>query len=431
MAADLGGNCCADLEERIAELEATTVRKGNRKVSLTVSGHVHEHIMFWDDGGERNAYVMTGPTPTRFRFLGQAKVTSEVTAGFLLEIGAYASLGGGNAAGTVANAGPDATNDDGNAAGPFQVRHSAWWLQHKDLGKVWLGQTSSATDSITEINLANTGHFADGSVSPINIGAFAPRVAGTGANNPLGRTAVLWFGGDVQQQVGEITRTNVIKYETPTIAGFIASAAFGEDDLWDVALRYAGEFSGVKLAAGIGYSEFTDGNIAGATTLNRGCISATAVAGLGSDVKCNQLGLSASVMHVATGLYVKGSYGRRKDDNRKIVFGADAESTDTMWYLQGGIEQKWLSFGKTTVFGEYLENRMGHVVPAATAAALEGTMWGIGLNQSVEAAAMDLYISYRQYSFDFWTSNATGGKAAKGVALEDMTSVSAGAIIKF
>jgi hypothetical protein len=27
--ADLGGDCCADLEERVAELEATTVRKGN------------------------------------------------------------------------------------------------------------------------------------------------------------------------------------------------------------------------------------------------------------------------------------------------------------------------------------------------------------------------------------------------------------------
>ncbi|MDX2204604.1 MAG: porin, partial [Hyphomicrobiaceae bacterium] len=33
-AADLGGDCCADLEERVADLEATTVRKGNRKVSL-------------------------------------------------------------------------------------------------------------------------------------------------------------------------------------------------------------------------------------------------------------------------------------------------------------------------------------------------------------------------------------------------------------
>ena len=38
MAADLGGNCCADLEERVAELEATTARKGNRRVSLTISG---------------------------------------------------------------------------------------------------------------------------------------------------------------------------------------------------------------------------------------------------------------------------------------------------------------------------------------------------------------------------------------------------------
>jgi len=45
-AADLGSNCCADLEARIAELEATTARK----VSLTVSGWVAEQVMWWDDG---------------------------------------------------------------------------------------------------------------------------------------------------------------------------------------------------------------------------------------------------------------------------------------------------------------------------------------------------------------------------------------------
>ena len=54
-AADLGGNCCADLEERIAELEATTARKGNRKVSLTMSGWVAEQVTYWDDGVESNA----------------------------------------------------------------------------------------------------------------------------------------------------------------------------------------------------------------------------------------------------------------------------------------------------------------------------------------------------------------------------------------
>jgi len=32
-AADLGGDCCSDFGRRVSELEATTVRKGNRKVS--------------------------------------------------------------------------------------------------------------------------------------------------------------------------------------------------------------------------------------------------------------------------------------------------------------------------------------------------------------------------------------------------------------
>jgi hypothetical protein len=38
-AADLGGDCCADLEQRVAELEAATVRKAG-KVSVTVSGYL-------------------------------------------------------------------------------------------------------------------------------------------------------------------------------------------------------------------------------------------------------------------------------------------------------------------------------------------------------------------------------------------------------
>ena len=59
-AADLGGNCCADLEERIAELEATTVRKGNRKVSVTVSGFVSHQVMWWDDGIRSDSYIGDG-----------------------------------------------------------------------------------------------------------------------------------------------------------------------------------------------------------------------------------------------------------------------------------------------------------------------------------------------------------------------------------
>ena len=59
-AADLGGNCCADLEERIAELEATTARKGNRKMSLTITGQVHRMVLWWDDGHSSKTYYCSG-----------------------------------------------------------------------------------------------------------------------------------------------------------------------------------------------------------------------------------------------------------------------------------------------------------------------------------------------------------------------------------
>ncbi len=85
-AADLGGNCCADLEERIAELEATTARKGNRKVSLTISGWVGEQVMYWDDGLEKNAYVTgLGTTlATNVKFTGQATIMPGYYAGYVI-----------------------------------------------------------------------------------------------------------------------------------------------------------------------------------------------------------------------------------------------------------------------------------------------------------------------------------------------------------
>src|SRR5690606_26223231 len=74
-AADIEADCCSDLEERIAELESVAAERGNRKVSVTISGYVNETVMGWDDGVMRDAYILTNEDwQDRFRISGQAQI---------------------------------------------------------------------------------------------------------------------------------------------------------------------------------------------------------------------------------------------------------------------------------------------------------------------------------------------------------------------
>src|SRR5262245_34935991 len=91
-AADIGSSCCSDLEERVAELEATTARKGNRVVSLQISGTVHESLIFFDDGAESDAYVVTNTGyQSRLNISGKGQISPDLTAGFLITLGAWGS----------------------------------------------------------------------------------------------------------------------------------------------------------------------------------------------------------------------------------------------------------------------------------------------------------------------------------------------------
>ena len=355
-AADLGGDCCADLEERVAELEATTARKGNRKVSLTIYGQVTTAVMFWDADGngvsESNTYVVDPQTSgTRFGFKGKAKINGDWSAGYRIE------LQWQSADATQVRAG----DDEGEDLPEFRQAH--WWIKSKTYGKIRVGTADQATSGLSEINVANS-NIADGMSSS---------AAGESIiDADLGGPTVTNF---------EFSRRNTVRYDTPTIGGFIVSASWGEDDQWDVALRYAGEFAGFKVAGGVGYSEDTDGHE----------LEEVVLGGL-------------SVMHTSTGLFVTASAGQKERDSWT--------DEDTHWFVSGGIEQRWNSLGKTTIFGmggEWDENDGD-----------SAQFYGGGLVQKIDAAAMDLYISYRHYDID----DGAGGDA-------DFDTVVAGGRVKF
>ena len=432
-AADLGGDCCADLEERVAELEATTARKGNRKVKLTVYGQINEAVMFWDDGFEQNAYTVTNDASrTRFGFKGGAKINDDLSANFKIEIGIRTSSSKRSNQND-----PSAVVDQG-----FDVRRVWWNLHSKTYGTIQVGHTPMALEEITESNLAGTGSV--GKYSDVEDSGLGMLLRGTGG----GLSAVQWYRlikhtGD---QPGEGDRRQAVLYISPTFAGFTFSAAWGSDDGWDSSLKYEGEFHGFKIEAGIGYGENTDAS--SDDNANFGCVDTST-----DGAHCRTVGGSVSVMHEKTGLYTNFAAGWFEDEDvaNSAAFAAALNPDDTskFWAVEAGIKKKWIDLGPTTIFGQYYDFEGGanaRIVSNAAGLAAgdainsfnvagarvfssEVQMFGLGIAQDIKAADMKLYALYRHYESEVMLSN--GLAVQESDPIEDLDILMTGAIIKF
>ena len=404
-AADLGGDCCADLEERVAELEATTVRKGNRKVSLELSGQVNRAVVWWDDGEENDLYsVGNNNSGSRFRMKGKATIGRGWTAGYLLEIGLRDTLSDG----------VSQLDDDTNADGNFRtlyVRHDVWFLDHDRYGTFSVGHSSTASDGTSEVDLSGSGVVAYADPSAWS-GSFFLRDPAVGLNGLIPFT---W--GQTSSYFDGLGRGDaIIRYDSPTFAGFTLSATIGEDDAWDVALRYAGEFGGIRVAAAVAYASLygDDAPIMVGNELTR-------------------LGGSFSALHMSTGLFVTFAAGQQTLDV-PVVAGAD---DPFFWYLKAGIYRKFWDHGKTSLYGEYGQYRDGFVGQMfdwdnmgaiSTVTDSELTVWGFGIVQHIDAAAMEIYLAYRHYEITGFTETELDTTEDD---FEDFRTIAAGARIKF
>jgi len=406
-AADLGGNCCADLEERVAELEATTARKGNRKVSLTVSGWVNESVMMWDDGTERNAYVGTNSLEqSRFRFQGEAQIAPGYSAGYTLEIGVQ-----GHPSNKWDQNSPSSSGDNA-----LTVRKSNWWLKSKDYGKVTVGLEGTALYHVLDdADGANTRNFSDAQAGAVYQGTFGLRHNGAAVGSNLTWGGILQ--GIDNGTVGQDGRKNIVRYDSPTIAGFTVTASWGEDDDWGVSLTYANTWGDFKVLGKTGYGQVNDPTI--------GCSTKSTP----PNTDCQLFGAAGTIMHVPTGLYVYGGYGQNKDNRVADLGVAGTEATSSMYFIQGGIEQKWIPLGKTTVFGEYRHDDGGSKDTVSLSGGKLGStnlnFIGAGVIQNIEPAAMDLYVVYRHADGDITSTNNVT------TSLDAFDAVIAGALMRF
>lgn len=390
-AADFGGDCCADLEERVAELEATAARKGNKRVSLKLSGHVHVGLLVWDDGGDTDVFIVdNGNANTRFRFKGNAKIQSGYTAGFEIEfdVDGHANSNGVSNNGSQVDelfdaptrATQDAAGDDcgggpgcGEQSDILELRKAELFIK-TPYGKVSLGQGKTASDDTAHVDLSGTKL-----VSQVNhIQTIGQEFTFRRADGTL--TSVT--KGNVVSNIDGLSRDNRIRYDSPSIANFIFSSSFGEDDQWDVALRYKNKYKDFRVAGAIAYGERQDNSAPGAAT------------------EREVLDGSVSLRHVPTGLsftFAAGDF----DDNA----GARSTINQTFYYGKAGIVRKINSLGSTAFSVSYGLGDEFFVGETGASSGLgiqdaEYEHVGIQVLQKIDAAAMDLYFGWYNDSFD-------------------------------
>ncbi|MGF1621389.1 MAG: porin [Rhodomicrobiaceae bacterium] len=326
-AADLGSGCCADLEERVAELEATTARKGNRVVSLQVYGQVNKALLIWDNGEDEDAFIVDNDVSgSRFGLTGSAGINPGWTAGYKIELDVQ------NAASNLVSDGPDGADPDDE----IKIRVNEVYIEGERWGRLTLGQGSTASDGSTEVVLGNSlsdsGVLVGTSIGIAGVGD----TLGAFANNLDGKG-----------------RDNRIRYDSPSVYGFILSGSWGNDDFWDVALRFKKEWNSIRMAAAVAYLDDSTG-----------------------DDDFQQISGSISVMHVPTGIY--GAFAAAEQDIDNAI------NNPNFWYAQLGVEKRFLSYGSTTVYGEYGVYDDFEIDSQAD-------RWGVGLVQKIDSAAMELY----------------------------------------
>jgi predicted porin len=195
--------------------------------------------MFWDDGREQNAYVSDLGTTlgSHVKFTGEATIVPGWSAGYVLHLEAMGS--DSLTTNQWTPDGPSVLTGDNNGVGTLQ---SYWFIKSDRLGKVSVGKQSQASD--------NTAILVDGSGSLVPANWVSFDVNSFFVRNKNGDLSSLTWGGAGGCVWGDCNGlpTNSVRYDSPTFAGFSVSASWGEDDFWDVAARYAGEFRDIKVS---------------------------------------------------------------------------------------------------------------------------------------------------------------------------------------
>jgi len=340
----------SSLEKRVKALEKAGgqyVTRSKKTMKLVVNGHVNRAIMFTDNGTESGfSHVTSNFSRSRVRWIGTGKINDDLSVKTNIELGHQSS---------IATSQSLDTNGDANGSAVLDERHIEFQITSKSLGKIYMGQGISGSESTSETDLSGTGL--------VSLSGNAALIGGGETFQVNNASAGFSTVSQAYNNLDGNGRRDRIRYDTPKFAGFQITGSHGNEDSHDIALRYGGSFGGVKIKATLAY--WSQESING----NEGINGAASV--------LMPFGLTLTV-------------GAADRDNDR--FGGAADTTE--WrYAKVGYKFKGSDLGQTRLFVDYNHNESTRV------ATDEANYWGVGAVQIVEPLGAELYMVYHNFEY--------------------------------
>ena len=322
---------------------ALAVPMAAQAVEFAVSGHVNRAVILVDQDGYAKdgdlQHVDSNASPSRFRLKGSEELDSGLTAGVNMELGVLST---GTSSGTT-------------------TRHAAVYLDGAG-GKLTLGHTSTAADGMAH---------ADGA---FNGGSWYGGVSNWCAYHSSGPACPSNDGG----------RTDVLRYDTPSLGPVRLAASAGDDDYWDVKLTVAGAMGEAGYDFRLGYIPEYD----------KAAVPAKVV---GYDLAGDPVRTKATPETAAGDVFTTSG---AIDFGQGTSIGAawsqndmPASATKEHEYFYAMVDH---TYGDGSV-GVYWKR--GETSDSGPGADVEGTLWGIGMGHSI-GSGLTTYAGFRRIEED-------------------------------
>lgn len=376
-----------------------------------ISGWINEGLTYYDDGVDSDVAQLSDNGTTlgsRIVFSGSYKPPeTKLDVGFEVIIEPFSgtpNFAGGGQQTPLLFANQD--NLDTFNGGDIGLLGSSVYVGG-DWGKVTIGLQSMPTDNIAV--LADPSVTIWSGVSPLfRANGFFIRGVEEGATNAVwGQFAqcLATPGLGIGIDCNGIYR-NGVRYDLPKMGNFSVAVGYANDEIYDVAVKYAAEHGGFKTNIHGGYSVNKDGG--------------TNVGGQGSET----LQFQAGVIHTNSGVFGVATYQQEEADD---AIEGSADDTDA-YYFKFGVRKKFNDFGDSAFYVEYASyNDQYGLANLDGVTGSELTRFGLAAEQYFGSRFL-IYGKYENLSLD-----VDGTAAAQAIynSAEDLALIQLGATVFF